>query len=299
MSRFASDATLNDVLKDKELKDYSEYFYYEFPKEIYNKKIDDISWYAREGINWFNNLKEKGNTAIYHFKGINLIHVSHKNHSKFAFIVSGGGLCCIDTAHEGFPIGEKLFSEGYDVFFLTYRLKEKAKLNNTTKDINNALAFINENKDSLNVDVKDFILMGFSAGAYIAASYCSNNRGYIKYRNLKPKCLGLLYPIVDFHIEEKNIKEIVIKKHPSNYLINRYSIVNHVKGSFPPTFIVHCKDDDCVPIKQSELLCSALKKNNIKYQFQMYKNGKHGWGIGKRLEPEGWLDSFIKFSKNL
>ena len=299
MSHFNKEATLNDVLKDKELKDYSKYFYYEFPKEIYAKKIDDTSWYARDGINWFYDLKVKGNTSIYHFNGINLIHVSHKSHSKFAFIVSGGGFICIDTAHEGFPIAEELFSEGYDIFFLTYRLKEKAKLNNTTLDINNALAFINKNKDKLDIDVNDFLLMGFSAGAYVASSYCTNNRGYIKHDNPKPKCLCLLYPVVDFHIEEKNIKDIVIGKNPSSYLVNKYSVTNHVKGTFPPTFIAHCLDDDCVPFKQSDLLCSALKSNRIKYQLQSYKTGKHGWGIGKRLESEGWLKSFIKFVKEL
>ena len=53
MTRFNSDATILDVLNDEGLKQYSKYFYYQFPNEINNKKIDDTSWYARDAINWF------------------------------------------------------------------------------------------------------------------------------------------------------------------------------------------------------------------------------------------------------
>lgn len=294
---------MRDVLSDEELKDYSRFFYYEFPDEVLNKKIDDTSWYARDGINWFYDKKLEGKTSIYHFdknhKDINLIQISHQNRAKFVLIVSGGGFSVIDTAHEGIPIGKELFDQGYDVFLLTYRLKEQAHLDNTTKDINNALSFIKENETRLNINQEDFILIGCSAGAYVAGSYCSNNRGYVKYHNPKPKCLCLLYPIVDFHIEEKNIQEVIIGKEPSQYLIDKYSIVNHVKGTFPSTFIVHSKDDDCVPYQQSQLLYEALKENGIKCQFNLYKTGKHGWSIGKRLESEGWLESLVNFIKNL
>ena len=303
MAHFNKDSTIQDVLNDSILKKYSKYFYYHFPKEIINKKIDDTSWYARDAINWFYDKTLENKTSIWYFdshiKKVNLIHISHKNHAKFAFIVSGGGFICIDTAHEGMAIGKELYNQGYDIFLLTYRLNKDAKLNNTNIDINNAISFIKENKELLDIDVSDFILIGGSAGAYIASSYCANNRGYIKYNNPKPKCLCLLYPIVDFHIEEPFIKQIVIGNKPSNYLVNKYSLVNHVKDTFPPTFIAHSEDDDCVSIWQSKNLDAALQKNDIKSCLNIYKTGKHGWSIGKNLEPEGWLDLFIEFIKNI
>ncbi len=303
MNHFDKNTTIQDVLNDKELKDYSEYFYYRFPEKIIKKRIDDTSWYARNAINWFYDKMLEGKTSIWHFdkhrKNLNLIQISHQNRAKIAFIVSGGGLVNIATAHEGIAIGKELFDKGFDVFLLTYRLREDASLNNTTIDINNAISFIVKNQDRLNVDINDFILMGGSAGAYVAASYCSNNRGYIKFNNPKPKCLGLLYPIVDFRVPEPNIKEIVIGKNPSRYLENKYSITNHTKETFPATFMVHSKDDTCVPCTQSMNLYKALRKNNIPSQLILFETGQHGWSIGKRLEPEGWIESFIKFYKNL
>lgn len=300
MIRFDKNATLQDVLNDGKLKQFSSYFYYNFPPEIYQKRIDEVSWYARDAINWFYDKTIEGRTSIIFIdKNVNLMHISHNNHAKFAFIVSGGGFICIDTAHEGMPIGKELYAQGYDIFLLTYRLKENASLNNTTTDINRAFSYIVKNKEKLSVDINDFILIGGSAGAYVAASYCSNNRGYIKHNNPKPKCLCLLYPIVDFHVPEKFIKEFVIGKEPSKYLVDAYSTVNHVKGTFPPTFIVHCVDDDCVPYQQSVTLQKELERNNIKNQLLLFETGMHGWGIGKKLEPETWIETFSIFIKSL
>lgn len=301
MERFNSESTIKDVLKDKELKEFSNYFYYCFPEDILNKRIDDTSWYARDAINWFYNKTVEKNTSIHYFdkhqKSINLIQISHKRTAKFAFIISGGGFVNIDTAHEGIPISKELYDRGYDIFLFTYRLGKNAKLDNTNKDINKAISYIIKNKKELDVDANDFILIGGSAGAYVAESYCSNNRGYIKYSNPQPKCLCLLYPITDFSIKENTIKQVVIGNNPSNYLTNKYSIVNHVKGTFPPTFIVHSKDDDCVSVEQSIKLHNSLTKNGVSNELMLLETGKHGWGIGKKLEAEKWFESFIKFIK--
>ena len=298
MSHFDSESTIKDVLLNKELKKFAPFFYYRFPEEIISKRIDDTSWYAREAINWFYDKTIEGKTSIHHLnKSVNLMQISHRRAAKFVFIVSGGGFINIDTAHEGIPIGKELYERGYDIFLLTYRLGKDAKLDNTTKDINKAISFIIKNKKELNVDIKDFILIGGSAGAYIAESYCSNNRGYIKYNNPHPKCLCLLYPITDFSLRETTIKNVVIGDNPSRYLISKYSIVNHVKGTFPPTFIVHSKDDDCVNVEQSIRLHKSLTKNGIKNELMLLESGRHGWGIGKKLEAEKWFESFLNFIK--
>ncbi len=303
MIHFDKDTTIQDVLDNKELKEYSEYFYYKFPPELIAKRIDETSWYAREAINWFYDKMLEGKTSIHYFnihrKNVNLIQISHQNRAKFVFIVSGGGLINIAIAHEGIAMGKELYDQGFDIFLLTYRLKEEAKLNNTTIDINEAMSFINKNKEELNIDINDFILMGCSAGASVAASYCSNNRGYIKHNNPKPKCLCLQYPIVDIRVPERFVKKIVIGNNPSRYLENKYSVTNHAKGTFPATFIVHSKDDTAVSCTQSMELNKVLEKNNIPSQLILFETGQHGWSVGKGLEPEGWLNSLIKFYKNL
>ena len=53
------------------------------------------------------------------------------------------------------------------------------------------------------------------------------------------------------------------------------------------------------PCSQSMNLNKSLKKNNIPSQLILFETGQHGWSTGKRLEPEGWIESFLKFYKNL
>ena len=303
MERFNNQSLVKDIFIDKLLGKYAKYLFYKFPKTINSKRIDDISWYARRGLNFFYEQCEKELTNIYDIDGsrknTKLIHISHKNHAKICIIISGGALSCIDTFHEGLPIGERMFNEGYDVFLLNYEVGKKAKKTGPSKDINNAVKFIVDNKDKLNINTNGFVLIGGSAGGYIAAQYCSNNLGYKSYNNLKPGCLCLLYPVVDLSIKDEQTRINAIGSDLNDKLIKKYSPMYHVKGSFPPTFIVHSKDDAAVPYQGSVRFQQELDKAKIKNLLILYETGGHGWGIGYRLEPNNWFNEFLKFLKSI
>ena len=303
MERFNNLSVVNDVYEDKIIGKYAKYLFFKFPSEIKTKRISDISWYAQAALNFFYEQSKENRTAIYDIdkmrKNAKIIHISHKNQSKFCIIVSGGALSCIDTFHEGLPIAERMFLEGYDVFLLNYEVGAKARKTGPSKDINSAIKFIIEKSRDLNINKNDFGLIGGSAGAYIAAQYCSNNLGYIKHNNPKPAFLCLLYPVVDFALKDEVTRQNSIGKNPSDKLIKKYSPVYHIDKAFPPTFIAHSKDDNAVPFQNSVNLAKVLDKANIKNCLVLYETGNHGWSSGYKLEPGNWFDTFLKFLKSL
>ena len=303
MERFNNLSVVKEVYEDKLIGKYAKYLFFKFPNEIKSKRISDISWYALDGLNFFYEQSKENKTVIFDVdkrrKNAKFIHISHKNYSKFCVIISGGALSCIDAFHEGLPIAERMFSEGYDVFLLNYEVGSKARKMGSSKDINSAIKFIIGKSKDLNINKNDFVLIGGSAGAYIAAEYCSNNLGYIKHNNPKPGCLCLLYPVVDFALKDEVTRQNAIGKNPSDKLIKKYSPVYHVDKTFPPTFIAHSKDDDALPFQNSVNLSNALDKSNIKNCLVLYETGNHGWSIGYKLEPGNWFDAFLKFLKSL
>ena len=302
MERFSSQATIADVFNDKILSKYAKYLFYKFPFESKLKRIDEISWYARDGLNFFYQKCLEKTVDIFDVsnsrKNTKIIQISHKNHEKFCIIVSGGALTYIDTFHEGLPIAERMYIEGYDVFLLNYEVGSKAKKLGPSKDINNAVRFIIQNNNKLKVDVDDFVIIGCSAGGYIASQYCSNNLGYKKNNNQRPGCLCLLYPVIKLNPNEETCLN-ALGKNPSDFLIRKYSSFYHVGNTFPPTFIVHSKDDNAVPYQTSIKLKEELDKISVLNKLLLYETGNHGWGIGYRLEPATWFEQFIDFLKSI
>lgn len=54
------------------------------------------------------------------------------------------------------------------------------------------------------------------------------------------------------------------------------STYKQVNKQTPPTLLVHSKDDNEVPIKNSKLFLAALKKNGITSKMLTYEKGGHG-----------------------
>ena len=43
------------------------------------------------------------------------------------------------------------------------------------------------------------------------------------------------------------------------------------------------------------MMVQALQKYNVEHQFKMYEGVKHGVGLAKGTNAEGWIDDAINF----
>ena len=77
----------------------------------------------------------------------------------------------------------------------------------------------------------------------------------------------------------------------------------------PPTFIWHTNEDQAVPVENSFLYTSALRKAKVPVEFHMYAHGWHGLSLaneetkcdkdGELPKVQSWMGLSITWIKDL
>ncbi|MFK8059858.1 MAG: alpha/beta hydrolase [Polaribacter sp.] len=71
-------------------------------------------------------------------------------------------------------------------------------------------------------------------------------------------------------------------------MVCKYSNETKINEKTPPTFLVHATNDKGVLVENSINYYVALKKNNIPTEMHLYKDGGHGFGLGKIGTHSNW-----------
>jgi dipeptidyl aminopeptidase/acylaminoacyl peptidase len=91
----------------------------------------------------------------------------------------------------------------------------------------------------------------------------------------------------------------LIGKNPSEEKIKEYSNELQVTPKTPPTFLVHAKDDNAVPVKNSLAFAAALNKNKVPVEVYLYEKGGHGFGMINKTSKVKWMDLVEEWLKKL
>ena len=65
--------------------------------------------------------------------------------------------------------------------------------------------------------------------------------------------------------------------------LEKMSLEKHVTEKVPKAFIWHTFTDGSVPVENSLMFVSALRKAGVNTEFHMYPVGGHGLGLANRL----------------
>ena len=214
---------------------------------------------------------------------------------KCVIICPGGGYTNVFSLAEGYPVAAALNRMGYAAFVVHYRTFREASVPNPMDDLAQAVRFLLEHADVLNVDMVDYAVMGFSAGGHLAASFGTQSLGYARYGHPAPKCMILGYPVITMGEHAHAVsRERLLGKQVEPELCDRYSIEKQVDSAYPRTFLWQCDADCTVPIRNSELMAQALAENGVEYAYEVFPGDAHGWGLGLGTAAEGWLDRAVR-----
>jgi len=156
-----------------------------------------------------------------------------------------------------------------------------------------AMLLIRGNAEKWHVDPEKVLVLGCSAGGHLAASLGvfwqedflaeALELQQEKKELLRPDGLILCYPVITSgeFAHRGSIENLLGDKQEE--LGAKMSLENQVTKSTPPAFIWHTFTDGSVPVENSLLFVSALRRAGVSTEFHMYPCGGHGLGLANRL----------------
>ena len=302
ISKFYSEESTYHTLKNDPYLDHYYYHLCSFLDEdvdIKNKKLmnDDGVWpndAIIESLNFLRGLSYKKQLTYLAKKLYSVLALRQENKSKVAIVLAGGGYNCVCTLPEDIPVSVDLFKKGFTVFSFVYPTKNDAK--EASNCLNSFISFLFKNQEKMNIDMEDYIIVGFSAGAHLAASIGTNHLGVSSLGLVKPKLLVLAYPVITMKEKaEVGTKNNLLGTKPSEEDIEKYSIEEHISSDYPNVFVWQCERDNVVDFSNSLLLVESLKKAEVDYRFESFNDDVHGYGIAKGKIADGWLDRMYQY----
>lgn len=213
-------------------------------------------------------------------------------------LVCPGGGYQYTSEREGEALALQFLAMGYHAAVLYYSCAP-AVYPTALLEVASSIALIRRNAQEWHVDPDKIVVEGCSAGGHLAASYGMFWKEDIIAQGislegtdreiLRPNAMILCYPVITSgeFAHRDSFKNLLGDR--LEELEEKMSLENQVNEDTPCTFIWHTYEDQSVPVENSILLVSALRRAGIPAEFHMYPKGCHGLALANHLTatPEG------------
>ena len=235
------------------------------------------------------------------------------NPRKPLVLICPGGAYRMTSNREAEPIALQFNSIGYHAAVLRYSCKP-AVYPTALLEVAKSVQLIREKGEEWGIDTEKILVMGFSAGGHLVASYGvfwkeleENLNEKVRGLSLQPNGLILCYPVIssqDAIAHTDSIQNLLGSQYEEKR--EKLSLENQVGDWVPKTFIWHTFDDDTVPFWNSMVFVEALGKANVPVEFHLYPKGAHGLSLatksiqrtdGSGVEPgcQSWMPLLLQW----
>lgn len=190
--------------------------------------------------------------------------MKHAKIKPAMLIFPGGGYQFISD-REGEVVAFQYLKEGYQCFILTYSLNEHAVFPRPLHDAEAALKLIRDHHEKWYLDPERVAVIGFSAGAHLAATLAGMG-------SIRPNAVILGYTAI---LPIENI----------NYQVP----TPHFDDQTPEAFIFHTYQDGFVVVDNALYLAQQYRKLDIPFELHVFRDGDHGMSLGTELTQNEWL----------
>lgn len=207
----------------------------------------------------------------------------------FILVCPGGGYGYTSN-RESEAMALQFLAMGYHAAVLRYSCAP-AKYPTALLELASCVKLIREHAAEWHIDPEKLFVQGCSAGGHLAASYgmfwsedfIAQALDVQDKENLRPNGMILCYPVITSgeFAHRSSFANLLGEREAE--LGEKMSLEKQVNANTPRAFIWHTFEDGSVPVENSLLLVSALRKQGIPTEFHMYPRGGHGLGLANKL----------------
>lgn len=174
----------------------------------------------------------------------------------------------------------------------------------TLDDLAAGLRFILGHREEFGIIGDEYAAAGFSAGGNLTALWGAEARGYGAYHLPKPKALFEIYPLLSpglmYAGTDERVMEVMFGRGKDSEELRRvFDPVRLIDEMYPPCFLMHCIDDNVVPVMNTVLYERILRQHGIKAEMELHRCGGHGFGDGENTDAAGWPERAIAFLEEI
>jgi acetyl esterase/lipase len=210
-------------------------------------------------------------------------------------VFPGGGYRAL-APHEGAIYAQWLAAQGIAAFVLKYRLNPDGyKVPTIYLDAARAIRTVRSHAADWGLDPQRIGIIGSSAGGHLAAMCVTqfdpgqaDATDPIERTSSRPDLAVLCYAFILFDVPDADREERFLGANGTPEQKRFLSPRLNVRRDTPPCFIWQTDADERVLAENALAFASALREKSIPFDLHIYRDGKHGLGLGAKelSDPE-------------
>ena len=239
------------------------------------------------------------NYAQYPNKNLSLdYYMSQVVEKQPCVIVVHGGSWSSGDSQQLPELNSSLATKGFNVAAINYRMAPKYQTPAPVEDVENAINYLCQHADELNIDTNKFVLLGRSAGAQVAllAAYTLHDqriKGVIDFYGPADMVWGYSIPTSPLVMDSRKVMRDYIggsyEQVPAKFAA--CSPLEFVDKRSVPTLIIHGENDVLVSPEHSRRLNLKLQQNGIPHYYLNLPWAVHGFDYNLN-GPGGQLSTY-------
>ena len=209
-----------------------------------------------------------------------------------AVIILPGGAFSFLADWEAEPAALTFLKEGYNTFILHYSVGDACTYPEILEEVSLAVWEVRKHAEEWGTDPDAIVLMGFSAGACIAAMSATqwNTPGMaerlgVPEKGIRPDAAVICYGAWD--------NTNTIQKDPKYYNPDAAKIakectpeldmIHYTGPHMPPLFIWHNRYDKYVPAVNPLMIAAKMLELDLPFELHLFQGGQHGMSVCNTL----------------
>lgn len=221
---------------------------------------------------------------------------SHQNEFQIknrpAVLITPGGAYAFLSDAEGEPVALTFLKEGFNTFVLHYSVGEVCTYPEILEEVSLAIWTIRSHAEEWNINPNAIVLMGFSAGACLAAMSATqwNTPGLAERLDVSPEAIKPNAAVIAYAPWDNTN---TIQNDPKYYnpdcakiakdCTPELDFINYAGPHMPPLFLWHNRYDKYVPATNPVMIAAKMLELDLPFELHIFQGGEHGMSVCNNL----------------